>query len=633
MSISSFRFIWGVFLIAATLCFWPTCTSPVAAQEPTEEEPAEEAEEEEGGELGPLNFGPLTPDLSDFVFDKKAAIVLGKSLFWDMQVSSDGRTACATCHFHAGVDNRTRNTLAPNGAGIDNGGGLVGEFRAANVDISADDFPFHLLEDRTDRDSDVLYDTSEIVGSQGVTKREFKRIREGRAREPSRFVEEPVFNVGGCNARQVTGRSTPNVINAVFNDRQFWDGRANRFFNGVNIFGDTDPNAKVWRCDNGRKPEQVRILIDNASLASQAVAPLLSDVEMSWMGRSFPDIARKLFSLRPLRKQRVHAYDSVLGKIANKKGRGLKKGVSYPKMIREAFHPEWWAGKYVDGKNTQMEANFSLFWGIAIMCYESTLISDQSKFDLSFSGSAELTDQEKLGMDIFNNEGKCVNCHKGPETTGASARLVRDNPIEFMTMQIGPEAFYDNGFYNIGVRPTAEDLGVGSEGSFGPFSFTRRRQNGDKVGQDIHVRPDARVAVDGAFKTPTLRNIELTGPYMHNGGMRTLREVVEFYIRGADFFNKNIDNLDPDVDGIKELGKNQGQFDEEKVEALVAFLKTLTDERVRLRKAPFDHPELIITNGHGNRARRGVLLDSRVRIPAVGADGGDAVLPFEEVVN
>ncbi len=94
-------------------------------------------------------------------------------------------------------------------------------------------------------------------------------------------------------------------------------------------------------------------------------------------------------------------------------------------------------------------------------------------------------------------------------------------------------------------------------------------------------------------KSPSLRNIELTGPYFHNGGARTLEEAVQFYVRGADFFHENIADLDPDVDGISELQNNpQGVAD------LVAFLRTLTDERVRLQKAPFDHPELVIPNGH-----------------------------------
>src|SRR6202000_3429289 len=56
---------------------------------------------------------PLPPNLADFVKDKQTAIRLGKALFWDMQVGSDGVQACASCHFRAGADPRSKNQLSP----------------------------------------------------------------------------------------------------------------------------------------------------------------------------------------------------------------------------------------------------------------------------------------------------------------------------------------------------------------------------------------------------------------------------------------------------------------------------------------------------------------------------------------
>ncbi|MHC5828507.1 MAG: cytochrome c peroxidase, partial [Nostoc sp.] len=56
---------------------------------------------------------PEPDNLGDFVKDKVAAIKLGKALFWDMQVGSDGKTSCATCHFHAGADSRSKNQISP----------------------------------------------------------------------------------------------------------------------------------------------------------------------------------------------------------------------------------------------------------------------------------------------------------------------------------------------------------------------------------------------------------------------------------------------------------------------------------------------------------------------------------------
>ena len=611
---------------------------------------------------------PIPPNLGDFVKDLKKAEILGKALFWDMQVGSDGKQACASCHFHAGVDVRTKNAVGipPNPERV--------AFRGANQELTPRDFPFHRFQDPTDRDSDVVFDTGEITGSQGVVFTEFLGIN-GLV-DLGKSLADPVFHVrktlllpenipvigtprpgeeakavnngrgflgtprrgklsgrtrGSVNVRRIEPRNTPTMINAVFNERNFWDGRANRFFNGVNPFGDTDPSAMVWSFEGG-SAQQVRILLDNASLASQAVGPPLSDFEMSWLGRTFPDLGMKMVPRNPLALQKVHPADSVLGLLANKNGKGLKSGITYAALIREAFHEKWWgAPGTVDGKFTQMEANFSLFWGLAILVYERTLVSDDSPFDRFARGDAKaLTIQQKAGMELFMKQGRCVNCHSGPEFTSAAISQLRnpdESQIEFMDMEIGPEAFYDSAFYNIGVRPTDEDLGVGGSGPFGPFSLTRRRQLGQDVGENVDVPRGHRVAVDGAFKTPSLRNVELTGPFMHNGGMKNLTEVVQFYARGADFFELNIDNLDPDVGGIGKIRGNAAR-----VAALVAFLKSLTDDRVRFQKAPFDHPELTIANGHKG-FDKGMALDNNVVIPAVGANGGPPLPTFEKILQ
>ena len=84
------------------------------------------------------------------------------------------------------------------------------------------------------------------------------------------------------------------MINAVFNHRQFWDGRAENVFNGVNHLGQRDPDAKLFRADDPRKPVEVRVELVNSSLASQAVAPIVSDLEMAAPGRTRLDVGRAL---------------------------------------------------------------------------------------------------------------------------------------------------------------------------------------------------------------------------------------------------------------------------------------------------------------------------------------------------
>jgi cytochrome c peroxidase len=606
---------------------------------------------------------PEPSNLGEFVKNKTAAVELGKSLFWDMQVGSDGLQSCASCHFHAGTDTRAKNQLSPgllrvkadgspNPDETFNLGGL-------NYTLKPGDFPFHKLSDPGNRKSTVLADTNDVAGSQGIDLTKFNDIVPGSAVDNATVQPDRVFNINGTNVRQVTERNTPSTINTIFNFRNFWDGRAQNDFNGVNPFGSRDPNAYLLKASTKQSAlEKVKVSINNASAASQAVGPPLSSVEESATGRVFPDIGqkfdrvkvkklpretgKKLKYLTPLGKQIVHPEDSVLGKYSQAPKPGLKTK-NYEKMIQDAFQPQWWDSKQIiqvgtDGNRifkqpqgalatnefTLMDYNFSLFMGLAIQLYESTLVSNNAPIDQYFDGnSSALTSQQKQGKELFEGKAKCINCHGGPEFTNASVRNVKNERLERMEMGNGGVAVYDNGFYNIGVRPTLEDLGVGGEDPFGnPLSDSRMAQQGKFKDPNLSppISATERVAVDGSFKTPGLRNIELTAPYFHNGGQLTLKQVVEFYNRGGDFNEQNIKDLDPD---IVNLG-----LSEDEQNALVAFLKSLTDDRVLLEKAPFDHPQLFITNGHPGGTNSvtndgtGRATLTMLEIPAVGRNGG-----------
>lgn len=617
---------------------------------------------------------PEPSKLHEFIRDKKAAIVLGKALFWDMQVGSDSKTACASCHFHAGADNRSKNQLSPGLLRVDADGNadpdVTFQVGGPNYTLKKEDFPFHKLSDVEDRHSQVISSINDVTSSQGVFLETFGGLTPD-FQEIRTIVPDDVFKVNGINTRRVEPRNTPTVINAVFNLRNFWDGRAQDSFNGVNPFGLRDAGAYVWRALKPKELEQVSIDLDHASLASQAVGPPLSSFEMSAGGRLFPELGRRILRLRPLSTQRVHAKDSVLGSYSQGTVPGLKVN-TYADLIRAAFKPEWWQGEFplaadaeepVGGtaetmglttlsKATRkvrkprpapanlahMEANFSLYFGLAIQLYEATLVSSETPFDKYAEGRVEaLSSKQKHGLDLFFGKAKCVNCHGGAEFTKATVSHIKRERLERMIMGDNGQAIYDSGFYNIGVRPTLDDIGVGGSDPFGfPLSESRLDQKfGDEVfKQVIGVRPNItvgageRIAANGAFKTPGLRNIELTAPYFHNGGKRTLREVVDFYDRGGDFHEQNIADLDPDVTdlGLSEYDK----------EALVAFLKSLTDERVRYRKAPFDHPQLFLPNGHvGNESTvtndgKGRATDEVIELPATGRDGGVPLKNFLE---
>jgi hypothetical protein len=245
-------------------------------------------------------------------------------------------------------------------------------------------------------------------------------------------------------------------------------------------------------------------------------------------------------------------------------------------------------------------------------------------------------------------------------------------------------ALYYHSFYNIGVRPTVEDLWVGETVTLidsdntdrtltYPKSFTRQLQAellGDDLRSPEKITQQAdpctipfanctfptdpqeiknwRVAVDGAFKVPTLRNVGLTPPYMHNGGFSNLHQVVEFYNRGGNKRSqecvaadgtvtpanttqspdrepdpngvrlKECDNFDAD---IKVLGLTPQEESD-----LVAFLLSLTDNRVACQAGIFDHPSLPLPNGHpddGQPATIGepIMPDIVVTLPATGVGG------------
>jgi cytochrome c peroxidase len=529
---------------------------------------------------------PLPPNLGDAILDKAAAVQLGKAFFWDTQVGSDGTQACASCHFQAGADPRLNNQVSPGLSTVASTFHVGGP----NERLTPSDFPFHQLADPDDRNSAVLRDRPDVVGSQGVFTRSYQGLGPtGEAIDRCADTADPVFNVHGANVRQVTGRQAPSVINAIFYGRTFWDGRADTYFNGANPQGVSDQTARVLKAVDGQL-QPVKMVFPFAGLASQATGPGLSEVEMSCNGRTWPAVARKMLHLAPLAKQTVDPTDSVLGALAT--SRGLSIG--YADLIRQAFRPEYWSATgsvSVEGHDfTQMEANFALYWGLAIELYESTLISDQTPYDQFLAGQDDaLTLEQYEGMVLFNGKAGCMNCHSG---------ALLSNNVSTLTGALSGFS----GFENTGVRPMDEDPGVG------PVAARIAKDN----------------LLQGAFKTPQLRNVELTGPYFHNGGVATLREVVDFYNRGGDFDSPNLDSV---LKRQAAVPREQRLTDEHK-HKLISFLLALTDERVRYERAPFDHPELCVPDGQ-LVAEQSATSDAMRCVPAVGASGGtQALRPF-----
>ena len=156
----------------------------------------------------------------------------------------------------------------------------------------------------------------------------------------------------------------------------------------------------------------------------------------------------------------------------------------------------------------------------AIASFERTIVSRPSPFDHWLSGERNaVSPAAKRGFELFRGKANCVACHDGAN-------------------------FSDDGFHNIGVR---QHPGVDDPGRFASVAVK---------------------AMKGAHKTPSLRDVAYTAPYMHNGAYSTLRQVVEMYSRGGDVG----DNLDPN---IRKLDLTASE-----IEDIVAFLESLSGDPV-----------------------------------------------------
>ena len=174
-----------------------------------------------------------------------------------------------------------------------------------------------------------------------------------------------------------------------------------------------------------------------------------------------------------------------------------------------------------------------------------------SKYDAYLRGQVELTPQEKRGLDLFEDEkkGNCAACHPSEKGEDGSHPLFTD----FSYDNLGVPKLKESPFYHVDKRFNREaerviDLGLG--GVLG------------------------KVSENGKFKVPTLRNIAITAPYMHNGFFSTLEEVLDFY---------NSRDTDkkwpaPEVAGnVNDEEMGDLDLSREEQQALIAFLKTLTD--------------------------------------------------------
>jgi hypothetical protein len=168
---------------------------------------------------------PQVPGLLDgpdpIVVDEDKAIALGKALFWDMNVGSDG-IACASCHFHAGADRRVKNQLSPSGIVHDPNfdASPLSLPRGANYALDTSDFPFHQTDAPLFPTGEVLYSSDDVVSSSGTFGGAFRDAAlTVEAADSCDRAADGTFQVDGTGTRLVEPRNAPTIINAVFNFR------------------------------------------------------------------------------------------------------------------------------------------------------------------------------------------------------------------------------------------------------------------------------------------------------------------------------------------------------------------------------------------------------------------------------
>lgn len=201
----------------------------------------------------------------------------------------------------------------------------------------------------------------------------------------------------------------------------------------------------------------------------------------------------------------------------------------------------------------------------AIAAYERTLLSNNSPFDRFIAGDHKaISENQKTGWALFKGKAKCIDCH----AHSASSPFFSDFKF-YNTGVVSKDQDFENlsrRADEIRQRKTSERLDAGLLAHKPEFSDLGRFLVTDEL-KDI-----------GAFKTPTLRDVELTGPYMHNGSLKTLLDVVRFYNQGGT----NNPNLDQKMHPLN--------LSEKEMSDLVEFLRALTSNEV-LRLAQTSKPQ------------------------------------------
>lgn len=247
-----------------------------------------------------------------------------------------------------------------------------------------------------------------------------------------------------------------------------------------------------------------------------------SDAQKTAIGHGMGTLARSTPTILNTGYQRFQFWDGRARSLEKQALGPIEAGGEMAQPLSELL-PEL---KSIPGYKAMFEAAYpgegitGKTIGKALAAFERTIVSTDSDFDRWLKGVDGVMSKEALkGFELFKGKANCTACHDGFN-------------------------FSDNGFHNIGLKDM-EDMG---------------RYN------IVPVK-----VLKGAFKTPTLRDVALTAPYMHNGAYASLEEVVDHYNAGGF---KNAGTMDPNMKKLN-LSKSEKK-------AIVAFLKSLTGDPIEV---------------------------------------------------
>jgi len=222
----------------------------------------------------------------------------------------------------------------------------------------------------------------------------------------------------------------------------------------------------------------------------------------------------------------------------------VRSDPEYKSLFKKAFKK---SGKKIKMKHVQQ----------AIASFERTIISANSPFDrYYFAGDKRaMSDAAVRGLEIYLQQGRCVSCHTISQTHAL---------------------FTDSRFHNLGIGFDRINKDVNQLAS----AYRKAKRKGVDVDVEVLTNSNTselgRFAVSiesrdmGSFKTPTLRNVAQTAPYMHDGSLETLADVVKFYNNGG-----RVSEGDP-VFAFQSGGIRPLDLSDEQIDDLVAFLEALT---------------------------------------------------------